>query len=203
VLRHDLFYRLSGVDLHVPPLRTRREDILELAVYFLARYRGVRPFELSQAAADGLLVYDWPGNVRELERLIEGVVALAQTDRIELDDLPPLLRGGYADVLLPSLVARETMRAWGSRYARLVLERCGQNKRRACRLLDISYHTLQAYLRFPCDEGATAEPPPPPAWPRRSPQEVEAPAICRVAEAPPGEVLCGTPCEFGRVDVEG
>ena len=40
------------------------------------------------------------------------------------------------------------MRAWGSRYARLVFERCGRNKRQACRLLDISYHTLQAYLRF-------------------------------------------------------
>jgi hypothetical protein len=40
------------------------------------------------------------------------------------------------------------MRAWGSRYARLVFERCGRNKRRACRVLDISYHTLQGYLRF-------------------------------------------------------
>jgi hypothetical protein len=40
------------------------------------------------------------------------------------------------------------MRAWGSRYARLVFERCGRNKRRACRVLDISYHTLQAYLRY-------------------------------------------------------
>ena len=49
---------------------------------------------------------------------------------------------------MPSLRAGETMRAWGSRYARLVLERCENNKRRACRELGISYHTLNAYLRF-------------------------------------------------------
>jgi hypothetical protein len=51
--------------------------------------------------------------------------------------------------LLPSLERRDTLRAWGSRYARLVLERCQGNKREACRVLDISYHTLQAYLRYP------------------------------------------------------
>jgi transcriptional regulator with AAA-type ATPase domain len=67
---------------------------------------------------------------------------------LELDDLPPALLGGYADVLLPSLRERSTMRAWGSRYARLVLERCRNNKRQACRQLGISYHTLQGYLRF-------------------------------------------------------
>ena len=67
---------------------------------------------------------------------------------LELDDLPPALLGGYLDVLLPSVRRRESMRAWGSRYARLVLERCGNNKRQACRELGISYHTLRAYLRF-------------------------------------------------------
>jgi transcriptional regulator with AAA-type ATPase domain len=51
-------------------------------------------------------------------------------------------------VLLPALQSRSTMRAWGSRYARLVLERCNNNKRQACRELGISYHTLQGYLRF-------------------------------------------------------
>jgi transcriptional regulator with AAA-type ATPase domain len=49
---------------------------------------------------------------------------------------------------MPSLREREGMRAWASRYARLVLERCGNNKRRACRELGISYHTLQAHLRY-------------------------------------------------------
>jgi hypothetical protein len=51
-------------------------------------------------------------------------------------------------VLLPSLTRDDTMRAWGSRYARLVLQRCADNKRRACEVLGISYHTLQAYLDY-------------------------------------------------------
>jgi DNA-binding NtrC family response regulator len=163
LFRKDLYYRLSGVELAVPPLRARRGDILELASYFLGRHRAVRRLELAPAAADALNLYQWPGNVRELERLLESAVAWARTDRIELDDLPPVLRGDYAEVLVPSLAHGDTLRTWGSRYARLVLERCGNNKRRACRVLDISYHTLQAYLRY--QPGGPAEKgPPPPEW---------------------------------------
>ncbi|MEP6919166.1 MAG: sigma 54-interacting transcriptional regulator, partial [Acidobacteriota bacterium] len=146
--RMDLFYRLNGVDVQVPPLRHRREDILELTRYFLERHRAFRPLSLSSAATDALLAYDWPGNVRELERVIERAVALASGPSLDLDDLPPGLLVGYTEALLPSLQERSTMRGWGSRYARLVLERCRNNKRQACRELGISYHTLQAYLRF-------------------------------------------------------
>src|SRR4029450_11691945 len=113
-----------------------------------SRPRSSRPLSLSVAAADALLAYDWPGNVRELERVIERAVALAGGAFLDLDDLPPALLDGYTDILLPALDARMTMRAWGSRYARLVLERCSNNKRQACRELGISYHTLQNYLRF-------------------------------------------------------
>ena len=146
--RADLFYRLTGIEIHVPPLRERREDILELALYFLERHGYSRRLALSRAAADALLTYDWPGNVRELERMIERTVALARTNTIEVDDLPIRLCDGYGDVLLPSMMRNDTLRAWGSRYVRLVLERSGRNKRRACRALGISYHTLQAYLRY-------------------------------------------------------
>jgi transcriptional regulator with PAS, ATPase and Fis domain len=149
--RRDLFYRLNGVDVQVPPLRHRRDDILELANYFLARHRVFRPLVLSIAVSDALVAYDWPGNVRELERVIERAVALADEDALQLDDLPPALLGGYAEYLLPALRERDSMRAWASRYARLVLERCQNNKRRTCRELGISYHTLQAHLRFRAD----------------------------------------------------
>lgn len=150
--RLDLYYRLNGIDVQVPPLRLRREDVLELANYFLERYRVVRPLTLSTAVADALVAYDWPGNVRELERVMERAVALATATAVELEDLPPALLAGYADVLLPSARAKESMRAWGSRYARLVLERCNNNKRKACRELGITYHTLQGYLRFRPDD---------------------------------------------------
>jgi transcriptional regulator with PAS, ATPase and Fis domain len=146
--RPDLFYRLSGVDIRVPPLRERRDDVLELAQHFLDRHRTTRALRLSRAAADVLLEYDWPGNVRQLERLIERAVALSRSDVIEVEDLPDAVRTAYDEVLAPSLDRRESMRAWGSRYAKLVVNRCGGNKREACRVLEISYHTLNAYLNF-------------------------------------------------------
>lgn len=77
LFRSDLFYRLSGVDIHVPPLRERREDIPDLAQHFLERHQATRRLGLSDGALDALRLYDWPGNVRELERLVERAVALA------------------------------------------------------------------------------------------------------------------------------
>jgi len=98
------------------------------------------------------MAHHWPGNVRELERLIERTVALADADVIEIEDLPPAVCGDYGESLGPSLARNDSLRAWGSRYARLVVERADGNKRQACRMLGISYHTLQALLRFPVDE---------------------------------------------------
>ncbi len=148
MFRADLFYRLSGIEIHVPPLRERREDIFELASHFLQRHGQSQGLTFSTGARDALLTYDWPGNVRELERMMERTVALAPHAAIDVDDLPIRLRDGFGDVLLPSMVRNDTLRAWGSRYVRLVLERSGRNKRKACRALGISYHTLQAYLRY-------------------------------------------------------
>lgn len=166
LFRSDLFYRLSGVDLRVPPLRTRRDDVLELAQYFLERLRGDRPVRWSSAAADALATYDWPGNVRELERLVEASLTLVRSDQVELEDLPLPVRGRYKEVLQPSLRQSESLRAWGSRYVRLVYQQCRGNKREACRVLDISYHTLQSYLQHgmvasPTEEAGAAAP----VWP--------------------------------------
>jgi DNA-binding NtrC family response regulator len=156
--RLDLFYRLHGVEILVPPLRERVADILELADYFLERHRDFRKLRLSQAASDALQAYRWPGNVRELERVIERAVALADSDCLQLDDLPPALLDGYHQILMPSFRRFESMRTWGSRYARMVLERCDNNKRQTCRELGISYHTLNAYLRFRPDHVAGLPP---------------------------------------------
>jgi hypothetical protein len=83
-------------------------------------------------------------------------VTLASGDVIELDDLPAAVRGDYSAALGPSLQRNETLRAWGSRYARLILDRAAGNKREACRVLNISYHTLQAYLRYPIHDPVAA-----------------------------------------------
>jgi DNA-binding NtrC family response regulator len=160
LFRADLYYRLSGVDVRVPPLRQRKEDILELAYYFLSRHGSRDRLAISPAASDALLTYEWPGNVRELERMIEGAIATCESQQIGLDDLPIALRGAYGEVLMPSVQASDTMRAWGSRYARLVLEKSDRNKRQACDVLDISYHTLNAYLNYRPRERRQAAPAP-------------------------------------------
>ncbi len=89
--RQDLYYRLKVVELHVPPLRERRDDVLPLARVLLAdaALRMKRKIAgLAPGAADQLLRYEWPGNVRELENAMERAVALARGSRVELEDLP-------------------------------------------------------------------------------------------------------------------
>lgn len=148
LFRSDLYYRLSGVDIMVPPLRERRGDIPALVTHFLLRHSAGAPVSVGPAALDALVAYDWPGNVRQLGRVIERALALCPSATITVRDLPrdigrwPLLEetGAAACTL--------TLRAWSSRYARLVLDRYRGNKKRACDALDISYHTLQALLDY-------------------------------------------------------
>src|SRR3954471_5285410 len=85
--REDLFYRINVVKIDVPPLRERGGDVLHLARHFLRQYamrHGKGDLELAPAAAEKLMSYAWPGNVRELENCIDGAVALARANRIEL-----------------------------------------------------------------------------------------------------------------------
>jgi two-component system, NtrC family, response regulator HydG len=93
--RQDLYYRLKVVELHVPPLRERRDDILPLGRLLLAdaAVRMARKISgLAPIAADQLLRYEWPGNVRELENAMERAVALARGSRVDLEDLPEEIR---------------------------------------------------------------------------------------------------------------
>jgi Nif-specific regulatory protein len=92
--RQDLYYRLNVVNLEMPPLRDRTEDIPLLANYFAAKYSEKckrRISGISPEAQARLLNYDWPGNVRELENALERAVVLGTTDRILLEDLPESL----------------------------------------------------------------------------------------------------------------
>ncbi|HYM24548.1 MAG TPA: sigma-54 dependent transcriptional regulator [Vicinamibacterales bacterium] len=154
--RADLFYRLSGVDVRVPTLRERRDDIVELANHFLARHRAYGSLRLSPEAADALTTYDWPGNVRELERVIERVVTMADSTVIEVGGLPDVIGGRHVESLGRSLGEQHTLRTWACRYVRLTLQKCEGNKSRTARVLGISTHTLNTYLRSPQD--ARAEP---------------------------------------------
>jgi hypothetical protein len=79
--------------------------------------------------------------------VVEGEVAGAEAPSIEVDHMPTHGGGDYKEVDGHLLGADGWMRAWASRYARAVYERCGRNKRRTCQVLQIRYHTLEAYLR--------------------------------------------------------
>ncbi|MFI5176970.1 MAG: sigma-54 interaction domain-containing protein [Vicinamibacterales bacterium] len=150
--RPDLFYRLAGVEVQVPPLRARRNDIPLLVEHFVGRHRRTRVVSLSIAAVEALVGYDWPGNVRQLGRVLERAIALAPGPLIEINDLPPEISNEYHELVCEAPGRDDTLRAWSSRYVRRVLERCNGNKRRACDVLDISYHTLQSHLDYDAAE---------------------------------------------------
>lgn len=146
--REDLYYRLNGVDIQVPPLRVRRDDIPSLIDHFLGAISEAPRAAMAPEATDALMTYHWPGNVRELARAIERAVTLADGAEITLEHLPPAVAAHHKEFLLPSLEEGASLRLLQSRYARITLQRCGNNKRQACRVLGITYHTLQAHLRF-------------------------------------------------------
>lgn len=166
--RLDLYYRLTGIDLFVPPLRERREDIGPLVDHLLGAYESTRQLEVGLDALQAMLLYDWPGNVRQLARVLERAVALAPGPVVTRADLPEQVAGACAQGV-PEFAGEHTLRAWSGRYVRLVLERCHGNKSRACELLDISYNTLRSYLQ-PA-QGSDA--------PLRRPRAAGALAACR------------------------
>ena len=147
--RQDLYYRLKVVELHVPPLRDRREDILPLARVLLteAALRMKRKIAgLSPATADQLLSYEWPGNVRELENAMERSAALARGSRVEIDDLPDEVRAALRRPVATSTTVRP-LTAVEREYIVAVLELNGGNQTRTAAQLEIGSATLYRKLK--------------------------------------------------------
>jgi len=147
--RQDLYYRLKVVELHVPPLRERRDDVLPLARVLLAdaALRMKRKISgLAPGAADQLLRHPWPGNVRELENAMERAVALARGSRVELEDLPEEIRHAF-----PTPVAsRGTVRPLDEvekDYILAALEVNGGNQTQTATQLRIGTATLYRKLK--------------------------------------------------------
>ena len=146
--RQDLYYRLKVVELHVPALRERREDILPLSRVLLesaAQRMQRRISGLTPQTADQLLRYDWPGNVRELENAMERSVALARGQRVERDDLPEEVRHA-----LPKLDFSGQVRPLEDiekEYILAVLEQNGKNQTLTAEQLKIGSATLYRKLK--------------------------------------------------------
>jgi two-component system response regulator HydG len=145
--REDLYYRVNVIRIHVPPLRSRGNDILLLAHSFLQRMArpGQRAHGVSSEAVRKLLAYDWPGNVRELENCMERSVALAREDEITVDDLPQRIRDHQtAQLIIAGDEPGEmpTLDEMAGSYIRRVLHAVQGNKSQAARVLGIDRRTL-------------------------------------------------------------
>jgi two-component system, NtrC family, response regulator HydG len=149
LFRKDLYYRLKVVELHVPALRERRDDVLPLARVLLAdaAQRMKRKISsLAPDAADQLLRYEWPGNVRELENAMERAVALASGTRVERDDLPEEVRQAFPNPVISAGAVRP-LDAVEKEYILAALELNGGNQTRTAEQLQIGSATLYRKLK--------------------------------------------------------
>jgi len=147
--REELYYRLNVMNIHLPPLRERPEDIPPLLEHFLARFSrklGKKVEGFSTEALAYLLGYPWPGNVRELENRVERAVLLAAGPQIALAELlgapAPAAARRAPDFLPDTLSIPENKAALERHLIRRALEQTGGNKTHAAKLLDLSYRAL-------------------------------------------------------------
>ncbi|HLZ34559.1 MAG TPA: sigma-54 dependent transcriptional regulator [Nitrospira sp.] len=149
--RDDLYYRLNVIELKLPPLRDRREDIPLLVEAFLKKCGEVRGKEVkgvSESALAMLMDYAWPGNVRELENVIERAVTLSRGEKISPDDLPPAVQGARGDRRVLDEAAEKTLPLHDieKEYIKKILEKMGGNKYQAAHALGIDRKTLYRKL---------------------------------------------------------
>jgi two-component system response regulator AtoC len=150
--REDLYYRLDVVEIRVPPLRERREEIPHLASTFLSRFNEQyrRKKQLSPETLALLMEHSWPGNVRELENVIRRMVVLADGEQAFSASLARRRNGRAAKAVGPAPAVSESLRDIGRRAAREaertalaeVLDRVHWNRAEASRVLKVSYKTL-------------------------------------------------------------
>ena len=151
--RQDLFYRINVIQLHLPPLRARGTDVLQLANKDVTRFAAdadKRVTGFSQPAAEQLLAYNWPGNVRELRNVIQRAVALTRHDTITVEDLPEKIQKYQSSSVFiggddpTELVCMEEIER---RYVRHVLDAVDGNRTQAAKILGMDRKTLYRKLK--------------------------------------------------------
>ena len=148
--REDLFYRLNVINLELPPLRERGDDVVLLANYFLQVYNQKNGKELAgftREAVQALSRHSWPGNVRELENCIERCVVLSRGPFVDTDVLPPTVLAGksrYEQVVVP---VGTSLRQAEQRLLEATLRSTGGDKETAARLLGITVRTIYRKLQ--------------------------------------------------------
>jgi DNA-binding NtrC family response regulator len=149
--REDLFYRLNVIEIQMPPLRQRRDDIPMLVTHFLQKFSGQHT--ISNDVMDTLMRHDWPGNVRELENAIERAVALARTNTIEMIDLPPILQNGGTTLTSHTgdsyghLSLRDARDVFEQKYIAELLTKTKGNITHAAKLAGIAWQNFHQKLK--------------------------------------------------------
>ncbi len=149
--REDLFYRLNVIEIRLPPLRDRKEDIPLLVQGLLQKSIAAQQkslHEIAESVLARLIDYQWPGNVRELENVIERAATLCQSHAITIADLPPVIRevrgeGQLVEDAVDRLVSLEELER---SYIQRILEKMGGNKYQAAQVLGIDRKTLYRKL---------------------------------------------------------
>ncbi len=162
--REDLYYRLNVVQIHLPSLRERRDDISFLARHFLDRFAAQfhkKTRRFSQAASRALEEFEWPGNVRQLENVVQRAVALADGQTIETWHLPGMARTGPEQDRQHGFSYEEEVRSFKRRLILRTLRECGWKKAESARSLKVArgyLHRLINQLEIHReDEGPTAK----------------------------------------------
>ena len=146
--RGDLYYRLNVVQLYIPPLRQRPDDIPELARFFLSKFmrENKKHFEgFSDEALEALLTYAWPGNIRELENCIERACVIAKGVWIQRGDL--FLKTGPEETGAGGRNLKTAVNVFKANFIRKVLEENNWNQTEAARVLDIQRTYLSKLIK--------------------------------------------------------
>lgn len=143
--REDLYFRLIGLPIHLPPLRERGKDILLLAHYFIQKFctdNNIETKTLSETAQQKLMAYQWPGNIRELKSVIDLSIVLSNKEKIESDDI------SLSDEdALPEIMSKETsMREYNRRIVEIYMANYGNDTKLVAQKLDIGQTTVYRLL---------------------------------------------------------
>jgi len=148
--RQDLYFRINVINIEIPPLSARKEDIPLLSLYFLNKYSklmGKDVSEISEEAMQILMLYDFPGNVRELENIVERGVALTRGRTIEKIHLPDDLRGAALQTFRKKEGKYPSLEEMERSYIQWVLKEVGENKTEAAKYLGIDRVSLWRKLK--------------------------------------------------------
>ncbi len=144
--RDDLYYRLFGLPIHLPPLREREKDVLLLSKFFIEKFskdNQIEPKKLTERAQQKILSYQWPGNIRELKSVVELGLVMSSSDRIDAEDLSL----GENDVLPNVLLDEVSLREYNRRIVNHYMSKYDDNTKLVADRLDIGQTTVYRLLK--------------------------------------------------------